>query len=90
MRKATGAVLYHCTGFKNQDYRHAMCPDDENGWCKYQPDKINGRRNIKIFIFYIRIFNIFNIFHIIKSIFQDLSKIGITFKVFARSDPEHK
>ena len=47
MRKATGAVLYHCTGFKNQDYRHTMCPDDENSWCKYQPDKINGTQKYK-------------------------------------------
>ena len=47
MRKATGAVLCHCTGFKNQDYRHTMCPDDENSWCKYQPDKINGTQKYK-------------------------------------------
>ena len=30
MRKATGAVLYHCTDFKNQGYRHSRCPNDEN------------------------------------------------------------
>ena len=30
MRKARGAVLYHCTDFKNQDYRHGMCSNDGN------------------------------------------------------------
>ena len=69
MRKATGAVLYHCTDFKNQDYRHSMCPNDENSWCKYQLDKINGTQKYKNTI------NIpVNIFYIIKRIFQDLSK----------------
>ena len=57
------------TDFKNQDYRHSMCPNDENSWCKYQLDKINGTQKYK---------NTINIpvyiFHIIKSIFQDLSK----------------
>ena len=47
MRKATGAVLYHCTDFKNQDYRHSICPNDENSWCKYQLDKVNGIQKYK-------------------------------------------
>ena len=69
MRKATGVVLYHCTDFKNQDYIHSMCPNDENSWYKYQLDKINGTQKYKNTI------NIpVNIFHIIKPIFRDLSK----------------
>ena len=69
MRKATGAVLYHSTDFKNQDYRHSMCPNNENSWCKYQLDKINGTQKYKNTI------NIpVNIFPFIKPIFQDLSK----------------
>ena len=69
MRKATGVVLYHCTDFKNQDYIHSMCPNDENSWYKYQLDKINGTHKYKNTI------NIpVNIFHIIKPIFRDLSK----------------
>ena len=69
IRKATGAVLYNCTDFRNQDYKHSMCPNDENSWYKYQLDKINGTQKYKNTI------NIpVNIFHIIKPIFQDLSK----------------
>ena len=47
MRKATSAVLYYCTDFKNQDYRHSICPNDENSWFKYQLDKINGTQKHK-------------------------------------------
>ena len=47
MRKATGAVLHHSANFKNQDYRHSMCPNHENSWCKYQLDKINGTQKYK-------------------------------------------
>ena len=46
-KKATGAVLYHFMDLKNQDYRHSMCPNDENSWCKYQLDKINGTQKSK-------------------------------------------
>ena len=69
MRKATGAVLYHCKDFKNQDYRHSICPNDENSWYKYQLDKINGIQKYKDTIS-IPV----NIFHIIETLFQDLSK----------------
>ena len=69
MRKATGAVLYHCKDFKNQDYRHSICPNDENSWYKYQLDKINGIQKYKDTIS-IPV----NIFHIIEALFQDLSK----------------
>ena len=69
MRNATDAVLYHCTDFKNQDYRHSRCPNDKNNWCKYQLDKLNGIQKYKNTI------NIpVNIFNIIKPILQDLSK----------------
>ena len=47
MRKAKGAVLCNCTDFRNQDYKHSMCPNDENSWCKYQLDKINGTQKYK-------------------------------------------
>ena len=41
MKKATGAILYHCNGFKD-DVCHGMCPRDENTWCKFQLNKLRG------------------------------------------------
>lgn len=65
MRKATGAVLYYCTDFKNQDYRHSICSNDENSWCKYQLYKVKGQK-------YKNTINIpVNIFHIIKPISKE-------------------
>ena len=42
MKKAIGAVLYHCSDIANEDDRHKYCPRDANGWCKWQQDKISG------------------------------------------------
>ena len=41
IKKAIGAVLFHCSEASSSDVRHAMCPRTFNTWCKYQADKIN-------------------------------------------------
>ena len=40
MKKAVGAVLWHCTAFDDDDFRHRFCPVSENTWCKWQHSKI--------------------------------------------------
>ena len=36
MKKATGAILWHCTDFENSEFRHRFCPEEEDSWCKYK------------------------------------------------------
>jgi hypothetical protein len=36
MKKATGAILWHCTDFEDSEFRHRFCPKEEDSWCKYQ------------------------------------------------------
>lgn len=42
MKKAIGAVLFHCTDAGDPEVRHRMCPRTPDTWCTYQADKING------------------------------------------------
>ena len=35
MRKAVGAVLYHCSDANNVESRHQFCPLSATSWCKY-------------------------------------------------------
>ena len=35
MKKAIGAVLYHCSEGTDSATRHRFCPRDERSWCKY-------------------------------------------------------
>ena len=42
MKKAIGAILYHCTKFDDPVFRHRMCPTTKFSWCKFQKDKLNG------------------------------------------------
>ena len=39
MKRAIEAVLYHC-GDIDDTTRHQFCPKTENGWCKWQQDKV--------------------------------------------------
>ena len=41
MRRAVGAVLYHCSDI-DDTAGHYSCPKAERGWCKWQQDKIKG------------------------------------------------
>ena len=68
MKKAIGAVLWHCTEFEEEPVRHRFCPTDANTWCKWQHDRINGGNK------YRRKPGIPKWIHdIIRPIFQDLS-----------------
>ena len=39
MKKAIGAVLYHCMEFDSPEVRHKYCPKGANSWCKWELDK---------------------------------------------------
>ena len=47
MKKAVAAILYHCSENENDEARHKFCPRNENGWCKFQRDKITGESTYK-------------------------------------------
>lgn len=68
MKKAIGAILWHCTNYTNESFRHRFCPASDSTWCKWQLDKKNGtnkyKANISIPI---------DIHNIIRPIFSDLS-----------------
>ena len=68
MRKAVGAVLYHCSDITDEETCHQFCPTGEKSWCKWQSDKCTGKRQYKQRI---------NLPSVIKNelfpIFQDLS-----------------
>lgn len=67
MKKAVGAVLWHCTDLPPQQ-RHVFCPRSEDSWCKWQVDQIKSTNTfsgkIKIPV---------AIKQAIQPIFQDLS-----------------
>ena len=45
MRKAVGAVLYHCSDANNLESRHQFCPSSATSWCKYKVDQVTGTNN---------------------------------------------
>ena len=47
LKKAVGAVLFHCSEASNLDTRHQMCPSTKESWCKYQAVKLNGTNTYK-------------------------------------------
>ena len=42
LKKAIGAVLFHCSDAPSLEIRHQMCPRTADSWCKFQADKINN------------------------------------------------
>ena len=42
MKKAVGAVVYHCSDASNSEARHMFCNKMPGTWCKYHESKING------------------------------------------------
>ena len=42
MKKAIGAVVYHCSEASNAEARYLFCSKEPNTWCKYQAAKIHG------------------------------------------------
>ena len=68
MKKAVGAIIWHCTDFEDSEYRHHFCPPGQLSWCKYNQDKETGKTTYK------KTINIPTWIHdIIKSIFVSLS-----------------
>ncbi len=47
MKKAVGAVLFHCSDIADDNIRHKFCPRIVNGWCKWQHDKLTGESTYK-------------------------------------------
>ena len=41
------AILFHCTESSDEKDGHKFCPRAEVSWCKYQADKITGRKTYK-------------------------------------------
>ena len=68
MKKAVGAVLYHCSSLPVERC-HQFCPSTADSWCKWQRDRVNNTQTYESKI---------NLPPAIKSliepIFRDLSK----------------
>ena len=47
MRRAVGAVLYHCSDVQIDEQRHQFCPAGEGSWCKWQSDKATNKCQYK-------------------------------------------
>ena len=73
MKKAIGAILWHCTDFNDRDdnYRHRFCPPstpENHSWCKYQRDMSSGEKT------HVNKINLPEFIHkIIEPIFMNLS-----------------
>ena len=44
MKKSIGALLYHYSENKGLEVRHQFRPKEETSWCKYQFDKVTGKK----------------------------------------------
>ena len=47
MKKAVGAVLFHCSNLNLESERHKFCPTGEGSWCKWQSDRVTGKAEYK-------------------------------------------
>ena len=47
MKKAIGAILWHCTEFTDMNFRHRFCPSSKDSWCKFQRDKVTKQNTYK-------------------------------------------
>ena len=74
MKKAVGAILYHCTKFndetsKDEEYRHRFCPPSSSSWCKYKKLVSSGSETTN----YVNTINVPEFIHDIEPIFRRLS-----------------
>ena len=68
MKRSVGAILWHCTDFQNNEFRHRFCPRTPDSWCKWQVAKLKNIKECKPKT------NIPKWIHdIIRPIFEDLS-----------------
>ena len=47
MRKAIGAVLYHCSESASEEIHYLYCPKNKDTWCNQQKDKLTGENKYK-------------------------------------------
>ena len=47
MKKAVGAVLFHCSNLNLESERQKFCPTEEGSWCKWQSDRVTGKAEYK-------------------------------------------
>lgn len=47
MKKGVGALLFHYSENQDMEKRHHFCPRGATSWCKYQSDKITGKKTYK-------------------------------------------
>ena len=47
MKKAVGAVLFHCSDSELESERHKFCPNGADSWCKWQSDKVTEKQQYK-------------------------------------------
>ena len=47
MKKAIAALIFHCSEAQTNDERHLWCPQTPQSWCKYQADKLTGKKTHK-------------------------------------------
>jgi hypothetical protein len=43
MKKAIGAILYHCIESENDKQRHIIGPDGANSWCHFKRSRVNRK-----------------------------------------------
>ena len=43
IKKASGAILFHCTDITDAESQHRFCPPGEGSWCKYKTDIVTGK-----------------------------------------------
>ena len=47
MKKGVGALLFHYSENEDMEKRHHFCPRGATSWCKYQSDKVTGKKTYK-------------------------------------------
>ena len=47
VKKAIGAVLFHCSESECDEQRHLVCPRTKNSWCKWESDQITEKETYK-------------------------------------------
>ena len=48
MKKATGAILWHCTNFADNTYRHWFCSRTEDSWGKFNKNNPNYTPSVSL------------------------------------------
>jgi hypothetical protein len=47
MKKAVGAIIFHCCENDDSKKRHELCPVGAKSWCKYNSDLVTGKNTYK-------------------------------------------